>query len=359
MRPFPLRGNGLTGVHRLSVAVAAATVLLSASSSAAPQVLPRSTVDRPDDKAGSQIHALYVLPSDGVDRALDTNGTIAASVANWQGWFRGQTLGDGLRLDTSGGELDVTFVRLGRTDAELAARGVFIRDAIEEELRARGLVQPSKIYATYYDGSSTAACGGGAWPPVLPGAVGAVYMRATFGAGFLCYEPERSLAGLQIMDFAVLHEVLHTMGFVPSCAPHHTRAGHVSDSPTDIMYAGDEPWRPAVLDVGRDDYYHAHRLGCLELAESPYLDRPVAPPAPARSRLTVSVSGPGRVLSTPRGISCRPGCSASYPRGARVVLRTVPARNARFAGWTGACRGSKRCTVTLDANRAVKARFRR
>jgi len=26
------------------------------------------------------------------------------------------------------------------------------------------------------------------------------------------------------MDLAVLHELLHTIGFVPTCAPHHARA---------------------------------------------------------------------------------------------------------------------------------------
>jgi hypothetical protein len=350
-----------------SVAVAVAVILLAVVSplGASPGALPRSGVDRADDRTGPQIHALYVVPADGADRGLDTDGTVAASVGNWQAWFRGQTQGGGLRLDTSGGELDVTFRRLSQTDAQLAARGVFIRDAIEQELRAAGFDRPGKIYAVYYDGSSTAACGGGAWPPTLPGNVGAVYLRATFGAGFACYDATRSRTGLQIMDFAVLHEVLHTMGFVPTCAAHHTRAGHVSDSPTDLMYAGDEPWRPSVLDVGRDDYYHAHRLGCLELAESPYLEGnepppPPAPPsAPPRARLTASVVGPGAVRSTPPGIACPRRCSTSFARGARVLLRAVPARGARLAGWGGACRGRGACRVELSGNRSVRARFRR
>jgi hypothetical protein len=169
------------GVTARAAAVGSFTALLLVVSpvAAAPDALPRSTTDRPDDGRGPQIHAVYVVPSDGADRALDTDGTVAASVANWQRWFVGQTLGGGLRLDTSGGEIDVTFHRLADTDAALAARGVFLRDAIERALRAAGLDDPDKIYAVYYDGSTTAACGGGAWPPTLPGNVGAVYMRAT------------------------------------------------------------------------------------------------------------------------------------------------------------------------------------
>ena len=341
-----------------AAAAGSITVLLLAVSpvAAAPDALPRATADRPDDVRGPQIHAVYVLPSDGADRALDTDGTIAASVANWQRWFISQTLGGGLRLDTSGGEVDVSFHRLADTNATLAARGLFLRDAIERELRAAGFDAPDKIYAVYYDGSTTAACGGGAWPPTLPGSVGAVYMRATYGSGLPCYDPSLSRQGLQLMDFAVLHEVLHTMGYVPTCARHHTRSGHVSDDPRDLMYAGDEPWRPAVLDVGQDDYYHAHILGCRELAESPYLERNIAHPM---EKLGVSVVGPGRVVSAPAGVRCQPRCAASFRRGTQVVLRAVPTKGARLVRWRGACSGVKPCRVAMTRARSASAHFRR
>ena len=142
----------------------------------------------------------------------------------------------------------------------------------------------------------------------------------------------------------MLHEVLHTMGFVPTCAPHHTRDGHVSDNPRDLMYAGDEPWRPAVLDVGNDDYFHAHILGCRELAVSPYLDRGFGG---RTARLTVAVVGPGRVVSTPRGIACSRRCTATFERGMRLARRGVPAGGARFVGWSGAC--SRREELSRDA----------
>ncbi|HEX4745926.1 MAG TPA: hypothetical protein VFU99_03490, partial [Gaiellaceae bacterium] len=205
-------------LRTLAAAGLGALLLSVPTVGAQPSVLPRATVDRADDVAGPQIHALYVVPADGVDRALDTDGTVAASVANWQRWFEGQTLGGGLRLDTAGGDLDVSFHRLAQTDAVLAARGVFLREAIEQELRAAGFGRSDKVYAAYYDGSTTAACGGGAWPPTVAGNVSALYLRATYGAGLPCYDPMLSRSGLQIMDFAMLHEVLHTMGYVPTCA---------------------------------------------------------------------------------------------------------------------------------------------
>ena len=102
------------------------------------------------------------------------------------------------------------------------------------------------------------------------------------------------------------------------------------------MYAGDEPWRPAVLDVGQDDYYHAHILGCRELAESPYLERNIQHPL-AKLGVLRRRAGTGRQHSggdrvpaallgvappTERG-SC---CARSRRRGAGSSAGRAPAR---------------------------------
>ena len=330
------------------VAAVGAVVVGQLSAGSSPATLPRATSDRLDDFGGPQVHALYVVPSDGIERALDTDGTIAASAGNFQAWLKGQTGGRGLRLDTSDGELDVSFHRLAQTDAQLAARGINLRDAIEAELEAAGFAAAGKIYAVYYDGSNSGVCGGGAWPPSLPGTVAAVYMRATYGAGSLCYDPARSRTGLQIMDFAVLHEVIHTMGFIPTCAPHHTRAGHVSDHPSDLMYAGDAPWVPSVLDVGRDDYFGADVPGCPDLSSSPFLDGFVAPPPPQpppppstsppalRCVVPKVVGSPLRVARVRlRQAHCKLG-RVSHVRSVRkvglVVRQSPPARATRGVG---------------------------
>ncbi len=339
----------------LLVVLVAALVVVSpgATGSAA----DRTTADQPDDITGPQVHIVYSIPSDGTDRGLDTNGTIAASVNNWETWLRGQTGGHGLRLDTYHGTVDITFFRATENDAAMKARGGFIRDELEKELKAAGVTKPDKIYAVYYDGNSTQSCGGGAWPPVLPGIVGAIYLPSTFWntVGDPCYHPEQSPAGMNLTDFAILHELMHTLGFVPSCAPHFTQAGHVSDGPTDLMYAGNQDWHPAVLDIGHDDYFDAHIPGCLDLAASSYLE------GNDPYKLTVSLAahgGHGAVKSDPTGIACGATCSSTFDRESTVYLSARPAAGSRFVGWSGGCSGTTpSCTVTLTAAKSVTATF--
>ncbi len=249
---------------------ASATVTYAAPASS------RSTTDRADDVTGPQVHVLYVLSSDGTDRHLDTDGTLQNTVGSWQTWLSGQTGGRVFRLDMYQGALDITFAQLTRSNATMMSYGAYVRDTIEKDLTVLGLVVSSKIYAVYYDGGSTFACGGGAWPPALPGRVGALYLQgAPPGAPPCSGNPfaASSTAPPGYLEFSMIHELMHTLGFVSSAAPHFTAAGHVSDSPADLMYAGSLPWAPSTLDLGQDDYYRPGGLpsGVLNLATSPYL----------------------------------------------------------------------------------------
>ena len=78
-----------------------------------------------------------------------------------------------------------------------------------------------------------------------------------------------------------------------------------------------------------------------------------------RFKLTVSVRGPGRVMSSPPAIACASRCTATFTRGVRVVLRARPVRGAKFVRWRGACTGSRACTLPISADRVVTAQFRR
>jgi hypothetical protein len=258
------------------------TTTMSTNTTPAPvtygPTLPRATADRADDASGSQVHLMYVLPSDRADRGLDTNGTLKNTVSSFQTWLAAQTGNRKLRFDTSQGSLDITFVRLARSDSQIASFGAFVRDQIEADIKAAGFNAPSKIYAVYYDGTSNFACGGGAWPPTLAGTVAALYLNGLPAGPVPCSSNPFAAAGGApgYADFSMLHEIMHTLGFVATCAPHHWRAGHVSDNANDLMWAGDGPWVPdgwakVVFDAGHDDYYKAGSSGCLDFDTSAFV----------------------------------------------------------------------------------------
>ena len=236
----------------------------------------RATSDRPDDVAGSQVQVFYVLPSDGGDRGLDTNSVLVNTVGSFQTWLGGQTVGRTLRMDTYQGALDITFVRIGRSNATMVSYGAFVRDTIEKDLATAGFAAATKLYAVYYDGGSTFACGGGSWPPTLPGRVGALYLQGTVSGAPPCNTNPFASSPTSppgYLEFAMIHELMHVQGFVSTAAPNFVLAGHVNTGPTDLMYAGALPWQPTTLDLNKANYYNPTGLpaGILNFANSPFL----------------------------------------------------------------------------------------
>jgi hypothetical protein len=233
----------------------------------------RNTVDRKDDSKRWQVHVIYAVPAGGQDRRLDIDGALGGSVASFNRWLASQTGGRRLRMDTHRGKLDVTFVRLPRTDAQYAAQGAFARDLIESDLDARGFTKPKKKYAVYYDGTSTFSCGGAAWPPTVPGQDAVMYLKGAPPGSPPCATNSLARASTPpgYWEYAMLHDILHTLGLVAACAPNQWRSGHVPE-PSDLMYAGDTPWTfPLTLDIGHDDYYRTNIAGCPSLDTSGFL----------------------------------------------------------------------------------------
>ena len=245
-------------------------------------VAERGMVDRPDDVVHDQIRVLYVLASDNPDRARDTNGQICNSVRGFATWFQARATAY-LRFDTHDGLLDVGFVRLEKTDAELrgtdpnntsiATGTAFVRERIELELEAMGHIAANKLYAVYYEGSSVYACGGGAYPPLIVDRVGAMYLggvppgvTGTCGDNRPWGQPNLVP---NYVDYGMLHELVHSLGFVPQSAPNQHASGHVFDAASgepnrDLMYSPRTSQDPGwsvdaqgglLLDIGSDDYF--------------------------------------------------------------------------------------------------------
>ena len=76
-----------------------------------------------------------------------------------------------------------------------------------------------------------------------------------------------------------------------------------------------------------------------------------------RPALAVIVSGSGSVTSSPPGIDCGSTCNANFGYEANVGLTATPPGGWAFSGWSGACRGSGSCTVTMDSGKSVTATF--
>jgi hypothetical protein len=168
-------------------------------------------------------------------------------------------------MDTSGGAVDVAYVALNRTAAQYSSFGVNARDQIELDLKAKGFNKANKKYVVFYQGSGT-ACGTSYWPPKLPGNASVVFLEKC---------PMEGLTGdssrFGFTEAAWIHELFHGLGVAAECSRNHTREGHVSDDPSDLMYAGTAVWRPALLDAGGDDYWTASTGACPGIKDSPYI----------------------------------------------------------------------------------------
>jgi hypothetical protein len=254
----------------------------------------RAEQDRPDDSTLPQVRMMYVIPSDAPDELLDVNGRVCQSARGFSEWLRAQLGSSGLRFDTAAGLLDIGFYRLAKTNAEMRGSSndadvdvgyAYVRERLERELRAAGLVPPDKVLAVFYGGESRYACGGAFYPPALLGSVVAMYLKSTIGGVACQARPWGQPTGLGYYDWAMLHDLLHGLGIVAEQAPHQHTSGHTYDaqaaSPeTDLMYSPrpntmDPYWgidAPAglVLDLGHDDYF-SHDAGFVDLKRSAFL----------------------------------------------------------------------------------------
>jgi hypothetical protein len=68
-----------------------------------------------------------------------------------------------------------------------------------------------------------------------------------------------------------------------------------------------------------------------------------------------SGTGNGRVTSDPSGINCGTTCQASYDAGTVVTLTATAEPGSTFVGWSGECKGTGTCLVTMDNDKAVEA----
>jgi len=349
--PGVMRKSVWPGVAAVAAVIATGAFGASDDGARTTAARDRTVTDMPDDISGPQVHFLYIVPSDGADAQLDTRGGMEQSIARIERWFVTHAENQGLRVDTYRGVPDITFVRLPHSDAQATASNPWPLWVIGEDLVAAGFNNPAKVYAAFYDGHSTWACGG-AYSPALR-KLGAMYLQAQPTND---PRPCRDAPGFGTgtdrpgyFEIGLLHEILHVIGFSPPCAPHASESAfpdHVNDSPTDLMYGPDARhtaywnWANAVLDFNHDDYYRANIQGCPDLSNSPYLA--------ALHSVSVAVSGPGTVTSSPAGIECPAACTGMFQGS--VTLTATPSEGAVFRGWSGSCSGTATCVLSGEGS---------
>lgn len=256
--------------------------------------LGRSMVDRPDEINGSQIKLIYVIPKDGIDNLYDLRGTIADQVKVADAWAQDQVKRS-FRYDTFNGKLDITFVRLGVTAAELKAAALrndpnATQVTAYAELKPLGFDSASKLYVLYYDGANfSGTCqsfGGGQVTTLVlkEGAPDAAisdlkpcsYMPLQSANGpFRRSNQEGTVASTMV------HEFFHSVGMVPSCAVNVKSGGnmHLAPISSDIMAFDGTGYTTYTLDTPRTQYYGHKRTDCPDLANSGiWSDTPLSTP---------------------------------------------------------------------------------
>jgi hypothetical protein len=262
-------------------------------------------MDRPDDFPGMyQVHLLYVLPAGAKDRKRDLDGKINKSIRAGNDWFYKQSGGSKIRFDTYQGQLDITFVQMDMTSAEIYQASVakyggayWIRDILEQQLSEENIFQAGKIYLALFEiDKHPSTCDDSAHPPDLMGRLAGFYPSAVVEAGWKCADQNAGGhfgAGETGVDLGLIHETVHLLGFASACgknpaSPHNT--SHTGDFNYDLMWASgpnspsSEYWDSdhMQLDPGHDDYFKHNTPNCPDLANSAFLDplpaNPETPP---------------------------------------------------------------------------------
>ncbi|HYH27711.1 MAG TPA: hypothetical protein VEA19_02920 [Actinomycetota bacterium] len=268
-----------------------------------PWRIPRSSTDRPDEKAGRLLHIVYVLPAGAPDDQYDEKGIIDDSMRAMNAWTRQQTGNQKQwRLDTFTFEwddpdttqienirvnaVDVTFIRSNRLDDQLDSVS-----EVEGELVGRGLNKSNKRYLSFVASNAGGVCGDAWWSYVptqddFDGQYSDVYLYSSSGCRARDWAPNATTPAYT--ESIAMQEMIHNDGIVPPGAPHGcgptSLPAHVCNPAliltpeldpeyTDVMYPFvGLPLSQKVIDDDNLDYYGTPYPGIRDLDQGLYLE---------------------------------------------------------------------------------------
>ncbi len=236
-------------------------------------VAGRQTTDRPDDSTAPQVKAYYVLAADSVDDRYDVGGQISKQITSANDWLFANG-GKRLRWDTFKGEIDVQFVRLKQTEAELwldpenpTKKCRFKQcpslETIVLAMQAQGFSNRSKITAVFYGGQRSFSshkdvpwCAWGGWGKAGHVAMYLVsdmnLMNGTVGCSDM-NDFAKTPNTQNTVGIVMIHEIFHALGVVSfSGPPNGDGNGHIKNDTSDLMGGSQGTVR---LDPGNDDYW--------------------------------------------------------------------------------------------------------
>ena len=204
--------------------------------------------DQSDVNDDFQIHLMYLLAKDSEDRGWDINGKISDIITKMNDqMFRATSansksggIGKKYKLDfRKDGNLDITFIRLDKNEAELPRRP---NNYYWKVLWRNNFNNPKKVYYAFADieteDGGTAGVG-----------MGSIFLKSKYNVA-----PDKDFTHI------TLHELMHTQGMGFPCID-GVKHGHIR-SKTNMLGHG----------IELDENIYIHDIeGCPQLVDSVYL----------------------------------------------------------------------------------------
>ena len=216
--------------------------------------------DQPDVNDDYQVHFFYVLAKDSKDKEIDVNGWLEKRLitvnSKFEKWSKKNKKSNGVgqkfKFDyRKDGKIDITFVRIDLTKAELKTPKYPERLIYGLLSKDNYLNNPKKTYALFtgFNSKIGNSHGGSGSPPITT-----------------IFIPAVKSYGVKGMDIIILHELFHTQGASYPCGKRTYAGAHVKGS--DVLGKN----KTTTTIDGKNDTYYLHGMkDCPDLSKSVYL----------------------------------------------------------------------------------------
>ena len=216
--------------------------------------------DQPDVNDDYQVHFFYVLAKDSKDKEIDVNGwlekRLTTTNSKFEKWSKKNKKSNGVgqkfKFDyRKDGKIDITFVRIDLTKAELKTPKYPERLIYGLLSKDNYLNNTKKTYALFtgFNSKIGNSHGGSGSPPMTT-----------------IFIPAVKSYGVKGMDIIILHELFHTQGASYPCGKRTYAGAHVKGS--DVLGKN----KTTTTIDGKNDTYYLHGIkDCPDLSKSVYL----------------------------------------------------------------------------------------